>query len=73
MVTQADIDNLNSAIANDARQVTLGGQSVTYRSIAELVAARDDLQRQLNAADVAAGNVAPRPKRIVQVYGGRGY
>jgi hypothetical protein len=73
MVTQADIDNLNTAIANDTRQVTLGGQSVTYRSIDELTKARDDLVVQKQKQDIASGAVQPRPKRIVSVHGGRGY
>lgn len=69
MVTQTDIDNLNTAIANDARQVTLGGQSVTYRSIDDLIKARNDLQGQLDAA-----NPTPRrPRRIFGVYAGRGF
>lgn len=72
MVTQTDIDNINAAIANDARQVTLGGQSVTYRSIDELIKARNDLQQQFQD-QVAAETGYRRPKRIVSYHGGRGY
>lgn len=68
-VTQADIDALNAAIASGEKQVALGAQQVTYRSIAELKVARDDLQAQLNA------QAAPTPKsRQTLLYqAGRGY
>lgn len=71
-VTQTDIDNLNSAIALGEKQVILDGKSVTYRSIADLITARNDLQESLN---IAAQAVAPkrRPKQITRVYAGRGY
>lgn len=49
-VTQADIDNLNSAIASGTRSVTLGGQTITYGTIDALIRARNDLQAQLKAA-----------------------
>jgi collagenase-like PrtC family protease len=65
-VTQTDIDNLNAAIASGARSVTLGGQTVTYNTTASLIAARNDLQKQLNAA-----RRKPRTRQLV--YGGRGY
>jgi hypothetical protein len=72
-VTQADIDALNRAIASGERQVTHGNKSVTYRSISDLIAARDDLQRQLNEQAIAEGTTAPRPKQTRAYYGGRGY
>jgi hypothetical protein len=49
MANQADLDALNAAIASGEKQVALGAQQVTYRSIAELMVARDDIQRQLDA------------------------
>lgn len=67
-VTQADIDELNRAIATGERMVVLNGQSVTYRSIADLILARDDLQRQLTAA---AGGT-PR-KQFYAYHAGRGF
>lgn len=72
-VTQADIDALNAAIASGERQVTIGSQSVTYRSINDLLQARDDLQRQLDAQAVASGDKSPRPRQTMAYYGGRGY
>lgn len=63
-VTQADLDRLNAAITNGERQVVLDGQSITYRSVAELITARNDVQKQLNRATIAADTTAkPRPKQ----------
>lgn len=71
-VTQDQINALNEQIASAERQVTLGAQSVTYRSIDDLIKARDALQRELNTqTDAAAGKV--RPKRRMAYYSGRGY
>lgn len=72
-VTQSQIDSLNEAIASAERQVTNGSQSVTIRSIDDLVKARDDLQRQLDAQSVADGTKTPRSKQTYLYYGGRGY
>jgi len=56
-VTQTDIDNLNAAIATGEKAVILDGQSITYRSISDLIAARNDLQTQLNKAAAASTSV----------------
>lgn len=72
-ITQADIDALNAAIASGERQVVLGGQSITYRSIADLITARNDLQSQLTAQAVADGVVKRRPKQWYAYQNGRGY
>ena len=71
-VSQQDIDNLNSAIASGERVVMLNGQSVTYRSIDDLIKARNDLRNELRAAaDSAAGGKQPR--RLFLFHAGRGY
>lgn len=71
-VTQADVDALNAAIASGERQVTLGSQSVTYRSIDDLIKARNDMRNELaTLATTAAG--APVMRRGAFYYGGRGY
>ena len=67
-VTQADIDNLNAAIASGVRSVTLGGQTVIYSTSESLIKARDDLKAQL-----AAQNPAQRPRQSYAFYAGRGY
>ncbi len=71
-VSKADIDALNSAIASGERQVSIGGQSVTYQTIASLIAARDDQVRQMNLESIAAGATA-RSKQTTLVFGGRGF
>ncbi|QRQ86259.1 phage head-tail joining protein [Cupriavidus oxalaticus] len=67
-VTQADIDALNEAIASGERQVTLGGQSITYRSVDDLIKARADLEAQL-----AKQLGKTRPRRVYLYQNGRGY
>lgn len=69
MVTQTDIDNLNAAIASGARSVTIGGQTVTYNTTASLIAARNDLQGQLNAAK----RKARRRNQFYLYQSGRGF
>jgi hypothetical protein len=71
-VTQSQIDQLNAAIASGERQVTLGSQSITYRSIDDLIKARDDMRRQLDEQNAAAaGDTVKRRARLY--YAGRGY
>jgi hypothetical protein len=67
-VTQADIDALNTAIAQGERQVMIGAKQITYRSIAELIAARNDLRNELAAltATSTGKSIRIRPS-------GRGY
>lgn len=71
--TQAQVDALNDAIAQAERQITNGSESVTYRSISDLKAARDDLQIQVNAEAVKNGDALPRSRNTTVSYGGRGY
>lgn len=71
MATQADLDALNAAIASGEKQVALGAQQVTYRSISELIAARNDIQAQLQAQ---AETVSTRKSRVTYLTSsGRGY
>ena len=70
-VTQADIDALNQAIADGVRQVTVGGQTVTYNTSDSLIRARDDLQRKLLAQQ--ARDSRRRGTRTLVHYAGRGY
>ena len=71
-VSQQDIDNLNAAIASGERVVVLNGQSVTYRSIDDLIKARNDLRNEMADASAAAAGKT-RPKRIYGYHAGRGY
>ena len=69
-VTQADIDNLNRAIAAGVRSVTIGGQTVIYGTSESLIKARDDMQTQLNRLNAQA---APRRNKQTRAYyAGRG-
>lgn len=72
-VSQADIDALNVAIASGEKQVVLDGQSITYRSVAELVAARKDLQDQMNTTAVKATGTPRRPKQYGLYVCNRGF
>jgi hypothetical protein len=63
MTTQADIDALNAAIASSVRQVSIGGQSVTYQTVASLIEARNDARRELTRAASAA-----KPKQTYIYY-----
>ena len=69
-VSQSDIDNLNTALANGEKQVVLDGQSITYKSSDDLIKARNDLQEQFNRANPPA---RVRSKRTAMYYAGRGY
>lgn len=71
-VTQQDIDNLNAAIASGERQVSIGGESVTYNTTDSLIKARNDLQHQLNA-QTARDEGRRRPRNRIVIYAGRGY
>lgn len=66
-VTQTDIDALNQALAQGERVVRFAdGRAVEYRSVSEIILARDDLQRQLAASQ-------PRRRRAYLAQSGRGY
>jgi hypothetical protein len=68
-VSQADIDELNDAIASGTRQVTIGGQSVTYNTIESLIKARNDLRNELKRETQAL----KRSRQAQAYYGGRGF
>lgn len=71
-VTQLQIDALNQAIADGVRQVTIGGQTVTYNTTDSLIRARDDLLRQLRAQEAALAEKRENRRTLLQ-YAGRGY
>lgn len=71
-VSQTDIDNLNAAIGSGERQVTIGSQSITYRSIDDLIKARNDLTQQKADADAKTANTTQK-RRSYAYYAGRGY
>lgn len=67
-VTQADVDALNAAIAAGERQVSIGGQSITYQTIDSLIKARNDMRNELLNL-----NPVKRPKQTYVYHDGRGY
>jgi hypothetical protein len=71
-VSQQDIDALDAAIASGERVVVLNGQSVTYRSIPDLIAAKTYLENELAKAQLKQQGTAHR-KRTYAYYGGRGF
>lgn len=73
-VLQSDLQALDAAIATGERLVRKSdGTTVEYRSIAELIAAKDELTRQKNADDAAAASSPPRPRVTRLYHGGRGF
>ena len=58
-VTQTDINNLNTAITQGEKVVRIGDKWVEYRSVDQLIKARDDAQRQLNASSTRKRIVYP--------------
>ncbi len=70
-ISQANIDALNAAIAKGERVVRMGDRSVEYRSVAELISARNNLESRKAAEDAAAaGKTVPR--QTLMYHGGRG-
>lgn len=68
-VTQADIDALNAAIAQGETLVRKkDGTTVQYRSVPDLIRARNDQQSQLNAQ-----SATPRNKIVRVSQSGRGF
>jgi len=57
--TSADIDAIDRAIASGELRVRIGERDVTYRSIDELLTARDQVAAVL-AASATPGRSAPR-------------
>lgn len=59
--TQADLDRIKHAIATGELSIEKDGKKVTYRSISELMRARDDIVNEL-----ASQGLAPaRPRATV--------
>lgn len=71
-VLQSDIDALNQALRNGERVVKSDGVLVEYRSVDELIKARDDLVAQMAAETVVSSGVA-RPRQTILTHGGRGF
>ncbi|MFT3758447.1 phage head-tail joining protein [Thauera sp.] len=72
-IPQTDIDDLNAAIALGERLVRKAdGSTVEYRSVSDLIRARDYLAR-LKAEDAAAAAGKPRRRAARLYHAGRGF
>lgn len=71
-VLQSDIDALTEALATGERLVRKGDKTIEYRSVAEIMAARDRLVA-LKADEDAALSGVVRPRQTRLYHGGRGY
>lgn len=69
-VTQADVDALNEAIAAGVRQVTIGGQTITYNTTESLIQARNDMRAELQRANPPAEK---RSRQHQAYHAGRGF
>lgn len=70
-ITQTDLDEINDALRTGEKSVTINGKTVIYRSVDELIRARDDVARQL--AEQQFGTSSARPRRVLLRHGGRGF
>lgn len=64
---------LNRAIARGVRSVTLGEQTVIYNTTDSLISARNDMLKQLRAAEAAEGITKRASRQTYAVFGGRDY
>lgn len=48
--SQTDLDTIDAAIAAGELEITVDGKTVRYRSIAELLRAREHIEAQINTA-----------------------
>lgn len=53
--TQADLDALDAAIVRGVTTVTMNGRSVTYRTMSDLMTARNHVARQIAASSGQRG------------------
>lgn len=80
MADQSDIDKLklqiatmNDAIAGGEKQTVINGESVTYRSIDELVHARSDAETRLSTMSAEVAGTRRPSRRTLLSYAGRDY
>lgn len=63
-LSQTDLDALDAAIAQGELRVEMSGRSVTYRSVGELIAARNHVASVLSAAGATGGRRAVGAYRV---------
>lgn len=72
-VSQADIDALNAALATGEHIVKYRDKQIEYRSVSDIIKARDDLLSRKLAEDAAASGARPASRLSYPVIGGRGF
>lgn len=71
-VSQEDINALNAAIADGERTVRYRDRTIEYRTVSELIAARNDLRNELAQQGQDSSGVA-RPRHCYLTQMGRGF
>lgn len=68
--TQQDLENIERAIADGVRSVTIGGQTTIFNTTDSLIRARDHIRDELLAE---AQRAQRRSRRTMLYHAGRGY
>ena len=68
-LTTADLESLDSAIATGELTVKVEGREVTYRSVSELLRAREHVRGQIAAAQPGAHTTGPFRFRFTTLRG----
>lgn len=71
--TQTDLDAVNAAVASGELKIEVAGRMVTYRSIDELIKARDLIQAELAATATAGTSAVRRGSYAVRFSTARGF
>lgn len=71
--TQTDLDAVNAAVASGELKIEVAGRMVMYRSIDELIKARDIIRAELAAATVEANTAVRRGSYAVRFSTARGF
>lgn len=71
--TQTDLDAVNAAVASGELKIEVAGRMVMYRSIDELIKARDIISAELAATATASTSSVRRGSYQVRFSTARGY
>jgi adenylate kinase len=71
--TQTDLDAVNAAVASGELKIEVAGRMVMYRSMDELIKARDIIQADLASAATASTSAVRRGSYAVRFSTARGF
>lgn len=71
--TQTDLDAVNAAVASGELKIEVAGRSVMYRSVDELLKARDIISAELAAASTSGTSGVRRGSYQVRFSTARGF